>query len=386
MSAEGKLNKESYNRVAEDWHKEDAGEFTWWMKGADAFMGLLPHGAVVLDVGCGDGKKMKYLRDHGLEVTGIDISEAFVAIVKREQPEVPVYVADMHDLSEIPGVYDAIFAQASLLHIPKAEVPSVLAELAKKLKRGGYLHIAVKGIKSDGKEENIVSDNSFGYEYKRFFSFFTMDELKEQFARVDIECVWEYAEVVGRANWLQIIGRKREKPHRPFQLHEYDPAWRVRFEQVAEKLRPILRDNVVEIDHIGSTSIEGMVAKPQVDVLVVVKDLEFVKNCYDAFIRAGLTPRGRGYVNAEDEYVTEDGVGGTRLTSIHILQEGNPKIAEYKLFRDYLRTNSEDRELYIAAKRDLYTSHHDSYSKYDSGKKSLIDAIKARAQAWAEQK
>lgn len=173
------------------------------------------------------------------------------------------------------------------------------------------------------------------------------------------------------------------KTHRPYELQEYNPAWKQRFLEVAEKLRPIFGDNLVEIDHIGSTSIVGMVAKPQVDVLAVVKNLDLVKDQREDFIQAGFIVKGRGYVAEDDEYMAQDLVDGKRLVSVHTLQEGNPKIAEYKIFRDYLQNNKEDRDLYIATKRTLYSEHSDNYANYDSGKRDVIVGIKARAKEWA---
>ena len=173
------------------------------------------------------------------------------------------------------------------------------------------------------------------------------------------------------------------KSHRPYELQEYDPAWKQRFLNAAEKLRPIFGDNLIEIDHIGSTSIIGMVAKPQVDILVVVKNLDQIKDQYNVFTKAGFTPKGRGYVAEDDEYITEDSVDGKRLVSVHTLQEGNPKIPEYKIFRDYLQNNEEDRDLYIATKRRLYSEHQDNYMNYYRGKEEVIAGIKARAKDWA---
>jgi GrpB-like predicted nucleotidyltransferase (UPF0157 family) len=176
------------------------------------------------------------------------------------------------------------------------------------------------------------------------------------------------------------------KAHRPYELQEYDPVWKQRFLDVTEKLKPIFGGNLVEIDHIGSTSIVGMVAKPQIDVLVVVKDLDAVAAGHDALTKAGFIPHGRGYVAEDDEYMTEDSLDGKRLTSVHTLQEGNPKIEEYKAFRDYLRDNKADRNLYITTKRDLYSSYEDNYAAYDIGKKDVINAIKVRAKQWASEK
>ena len=176
------------------------------------------------------------------------------------------------------------------------------------------------------------------------------------------------------------------KAHRPYELQEYNPAWKSRFLVVAEKLKPIFGDNLVEIVHVGSTSIEGMVAKPQIDVLAVVKNIDLVKESSVAFSKAGFTLQGRGYVAADDEYITEDSLDGKRLTSIHTLQFGNPRIFEFKAFKDYLTANKEDRDLYIATKRELYFSHHNNYAEYDSGKSDIIDTINARAKQWATKK
>jgi GrpB-like predicted nucleotidyltransferase (UPF0157 family) len=172
------------------------------------------------------------------------------------------------------------------------------------------------------------------------------------------------------------------KAHRSYELQEYNSEWKRRFLEAQKILEPIFGGNLVELDHVGSTSIEGMVAKSQVDILAVVKDLDLVKDGYRDFARVGFVSRGRGYVAADDEYLTKDSPEGRRLVSVHTLQKGNPKIAEYKMFRDYLKVNKKDRQFYIKTKRELYSKHHDNYAGYDSGKKEAIDAIKARAREW----
>ncbi len=176
------------------------------------------------------------------------------------------------------------------------------------------------------------------------------------------------------------------KKHRPYILEKYNPDWKQRFESVAEKLYPIFAENLVEIEHIGSTSIRGMLAKPQVDVLVVVKNLDAIKNLCNTFTQNGFTIYGRGYVAEDDYYISLDDSNGVRLVSVHVLEEGNPKIEEYKIFREYLNQNDEDRNLYIQTKRDLYSLHKENYADYDSGKKNVITAIKSRAKKWAENK
>jgi GrpB-like predicted nucleotidyltransferase (UPF0157 family) len=173
------------------------------------------------------------------------------------------------------------------------------------------------------------------------------------------------------------------KAHRLYKLQEYDSRWKKRFLAAAIKLKPVFGNNLVEMVHIGSTSIEGMAAKPQVDILAVVKNLDRVKDRYDAFKKAGFTALGRGYVANDDEYLVHDSPDGRRLVSVHTLQQGNPKIAEFKLFRDYLAKNKKERDLYIAVKKQLYSLYQDNYEAYDIGKKDIIAAIKSRARQWA---
>ena len=174
------------------------------------------------------------------------------------------------------------------------------------------------------------------------------------------------------------------KTHRAYQLLPYQPEWKDCFEKAADILRPIFGDNLLQIEHIGSTSIVGMVAKPQVDILVVVKDIVHMKDIYETLQNAGFVPRGRGYVNDDDEYVTKDEADGQRILSIHSLQAGNPKIDEYRIFRNYLQSNDADRELYIQTKQRLFAEHTQNYPEYDSGKKDIIHEINTRAKKWDE--
>ncbi len=171
---------------------------------------------------------------------------------------------------------------------------------------------------------------------------------------------------------------------RPYELEEYKPEWKQWFVERSARIAPLFGDNLISIEHIGSTSIEGMFAKPNIDILAVVENLDAVD--LKVFIDAGYTPQGRGYVTEDDEYITEDTSDGKRITSIHTLEKGNPKIREYREFREYLKNNEEDRNVYIALKRSLYVEHPNNYGAYDSGKTDTINQIKFRAHEWAKHK
>ena len=156
------------------------------------------------------------------------------------------------------------------------------------------------------------------------------------------------------------------------------------FIKYSELIRPILGDNFISAEHMGSTSIEGMFAKPQIDILVVVKDLDKIKEIYNELTLKGFVPRGRDYVGIGDEYVTLDSPQGKRLASIHIFQEGHFRIEEDRLFRDYLSVHNSDKQLYIQIKKDLYAKYKNNYEGYDKGKDDVLKAIKSRAKKWDE--
>jgi SAM-dependent methyltransferase len=199
--------KDTYNRIAHDWYNDHKAD-EWWVDGTDTFVSFIKGNKEVLDVGCGAGVKSKYLSSKGLNITGIDFSEKLIEIANREVPNVRFQVLDMKDVSHLSTQFDGIFAQASLLHIPKKEISGVLTGLVSCLVSGGYMYVAVKGMRPNGKEEEVLKENDYGYEYERFFSYFTMDELKKYFHDLKLSIVYENSELVGRTTWLQIIGKK----------------------------------------------------------------------------------------------------------------------------------------------------------------------------------
>lgn len=198
--------KSTYNKIADDWfkdHKED----TWWHEGTNKFISLLPKGATVLDVGCGAGVKSKYLGDKGFKVTGIDFSEKMIEIARRELPSIDFDLVDIYELDSYNKKFDAVFAQAVLLHIPKEKVVEILSKLKNKLNPKGVLYVAVKEVKEDGLEEKNIKENDYGYEYERFFSFFTLPEIKKAIDGIGLKLVWEKVTTSGRAKWVQVIAK-----------------------------------------------------------------------------------------------------------------------------------------------------------------------------------
>jgi SAM-dependent methyltransferase len=198
--------KETYNKIAQDWNTDHAND-TWWVEGTDHLVSLLPKNASILDVGCGGGHKVKYLSDKEFKVTGIDFSEEMIEHAQKYEPRATFKVLDIYDLDSMKEKFDCVFAQAVLLHIPKSKILEALAKFKKVAKPNGLVYVAVKEVKSDGIEEKVVTENDYGYDYERFFSFFNQEELRKDFEKVGLEVVWENVANSGKTNWLQIIGK-----------------------------------------------------------------------------------------------------------------------------------------------------------------------------------
>jgi len=199
--------KSIYNKIAEDWfkdHQEDA----LLNSGTDKFVSFLKTNSLVLDVGCGAGIKSKYLISKGLRVVGIDFSEKMIEIARREVPDTKFQVADIAEQLEFDEQFDGIFAQAVLLHIPKKDIKQVLTNLLKPLKPKGYFYIAVKGIKEGQSEEQIIKENDYGYEYERFFSFYSSEEINENIKELGLNKVSEDIISAGKIDWIQVIAQK----------------------------------------------------------------------------------------------------------------------------------------------------------------------------------
>lgn len=132
-----------------------------------------------------------------------------IEIARRELPEISFEVVDVYEMDSYPKVFDAVFAQAVLLHVPKDRVREVLSKLKEKINPNGLLYVAVKGVRNDGIEEAVRKEEDYGYEYERFFSFFTLLELEGYLQELGMEVIWKTSTTSGRAEWLQIVGRKK---------------------------------------------------------------------------------------------------------------------------------------------------------------------------------
>lgn len=107
----------------------------------------------------------------------------------------------MRDINEplnLESKFDGIFAQAVLLHISKTNVKKVIGNLLDLLNSNGYIYVAVKKANEGQAEEQIIKQNDYGYEYERFFSFYTLEELKNYLQEFGLKIVYSDITPIGK--------------------------------------------------------------------------------------------------------------------------------------------------------------------------------------------
>jgi GrpB-like predicted nucleotidyltransferase (UPF0157 family) len=160
-------------------------------------------------------------------------------------------------------------------------------------------------------------------------------------------------------------------------LVEYDPEWPQHYEQEAAGIRDALGDNILLLEHVGSTSIPGLAAKPIIDMLLVVAD-SADEDAYVAPLEAaGYTLR----IREPDWYQHRLLKGPNWDINLHVFSEGCPEIKRMLLFRDWLRANDTDRQLYEDTKRKLATQTWKYTQNYADAKAEVVEGIMSRAQS-----
>jgi GrpB-like predicted nucleotidyltransferase (UPF0157 family) len=162
------------------------------------------------------------------------------------------------------------------------------------------------------------------------------------------------------------------------QLAEYDPGWADQYERHGARIRAALGDRVLRLEHIGSTSVPGLAAKPVIDILLVVADPAAEAAYVPPLERAGY----RLVIREPDWYQHRvlNGQEGTEpRVNLHVHPPDSPEIARNLRFRDRLRADRADRELYERTKRQLAARDWTYMQQYADAKGEVVEAIMRRA-------
>ncbi len=145
-------------------------------------------------------------------------------------------------------------------------------------------------------------------------------------------------------------------------------------------IREILGDQIQSIEHVGSTSIPGLAGKPNLDVLVIVKDITSIGS-FRSRIAEKKLELAKDYIGAPS-WLLFRMENGEKIINVHVLEHNHPKARQMIIMRDYLRAHENDRNAYAVLKQTLAGKYPDNYVAYREGKKDFLENIESKAEEW----
>ena len=167
---------------------------------------------------------------------------------------------------------------------------------------------------------------------------------------------------------------------RDMSVVEYDPSWPKLCEVEIAGLRAALGDEIVRAHHIGSTSVPGLAAKPVIDMLLVVGDVDEADGKNDEMAALGYEAKGEFGIPGR-RYFTK-GRNDARTFHLHAYGVGHPAVKQHLDFRDYLIAHPDEATVYGELKKELAGRYRDDIQEYMAGKDPWIKEVLARAQSW----
>ncbi len=156
-------------------------------------------------------------------------------------------------------------------------------------------------------------------------------------------------------------------------LKKHHQEWADAFELECNNLKSLLGDTALDIQHIGSTSVSGLAAKPIIDILMAVESLSTVDDIRPVLEKAGYEYRGNG--SDDRQILFAKGPEELRTHYLHITEHGGPVWHNDIAFRDYLRTHPEAVDSYENLKEKLAIQYADKREDYTAGKAEFIQSI-----------
>ncbi|MFC7064183.1 GrpB family protein [Halobacillus seohaensis] len=166
---------------------------------------------------------------------------------------------------------------------------------------------------------------------------------------------------------------------RKVEVCSYNEKWPLMFAEEVEKLKLIFGNEIIDIYHIGSTSVPGLKAKPIIDIMPVVKDIDLIDKYNQDMQAIVYEPKGENGI-PKRRYFQKG--GDNRSHHVHIYQVGSYEIKRHLAFRDYLRNHQHVKKSYGELKEELSQQFPNDIESYINGKVRLVQEIEVKALDW----
>lgn len=238
--------------------------------------------------------------------------------------------------------------------------------------------------------DNLLTANEINKWKKRTLSWY--DENNRQYKPIKYITMDDINEFIAKSS-SDIINILNVKLHRKHfrsiglkkgtvRLQPHDNAWQKNAAQTILRLNNILNDIIVDAQHIGSTAINHIVAKPIIDIVVGVRDICNVKEMINLLMDNGFFHRPNNDMDDYMMFVCGDMTNEIRTQHIHIVVYGNKEWQDQIAFRDYLNSNIIAAKKYEKLKLELYNKYKNNRAKYTKSKESMILELQTEARIW----
>ena len=164
----------------------------------------------------------------------------------------------------------------------------------------------------------------------------------------------------------------------PIEIRDYDPGWPAMFEQFAARARAVIGPSVLRVEHVGSTAVPGLAAKPVIDLDVVLAAQSDLPKAIRRLESLGYQHEGDLGIEGREALRCPPGEPRHHL---YVMVEGAPELTRHLAFRDALCRDSTLREQYMLLKRSLAARHPNERDAYSDGKSEFINTVLAQSQA-----
>ena len=164
-------------------------------------------------------------------------------------------------------------------------------------------------------------------------------------------------------------------------LEPHQEAWEIEGAAICQKIKTLLGDDIVDAQHVGSTSIRGICAKPIIDVAVAVRSFDDIFKHNEMLAQNGIVYRKQD-IPGQHLYRCGDLENNIVTHYIHVVTVDSDAWVNYVNFRDYLNSHPEDAKAYEELKQGLWSRYPNDRDSYVDGKKELVTELLAKAKSW----
>lgn len=197
------LTRSTYDRIAPAFAEVNAEMSENLLAAAQKFLTLVPENSLCLDLGCGSGRDSAWFAQHPLRMIGVDFSLGML-LQARDKVSCPLAQMDMRQTGFAAGAFAAIWCNAALLHLPKAEAPLALGEMRRVLAPGGLLDLSVQ----QGRGEQLEPNPYVPEQGERFFARYTLPEMLDLLATAGFTALETLEISYHQRTWLRLVARK----------------------------------------------------------------------------------------------------------------------------------------------------------------------------------